>query len=120
MAAANPFGAFVRYRFKRIGCVRRIKVKVVGRLGRLTWSLAQFKFKFQHCRRHYNVVADALIELFCDVSENITQVAFGVLVHSLPFVYSSLAEYQSKDDYGADIQGVFQSCSPALNNFRYI
>jgi len=27
MAAAHPFGAFVRYRFKRIGCVRRIKVK---------------------------------------------------------------------------------------------
>jgi hypothetical protein len=27
MAAAHPFGAFVRYRFKRIGYVRRIKVK---------------------------------------------------------------------------------------------
>jgi len=27
MAAAHPFGAFVRYRFKRIGCVRRIKVE---------------------------------------------------------------------------------------------
>jgi len=25
MAAAHPFGAFVRYRLKRIGCVRRIK-----------------------------------------------------------------------------------------------
>jgi len=29
MAAAHPFGAFVRYRFKRIGCVRRIKVKEI-------------------------------------------------------------------------------------------
>ena len=28
MAAAHPFGAFVRYRFKRIGCVCRIKVKL--------------------------------------------------------------------------------------------
>jgi len=28
MAAAHPFGAFVRYRIKRIGCVRRIKVRV--------------------------------------------------------------------------------------------
>ena len=27
MAAANQFGAFVRCRFKRIGCVRGIKVK---------------------------------------------------------------------------------------------
>jgi len=27
MAAAHPFGAFVRCRFKWIGCVRRIKVK---------------------------------------------------------------------------------------------
>jgi len=27
MAAAHPFGAFVSYRFKRIGCVRTIKVK---------------------------------------------------------------------------------------------
>jgi len=27
MAAAHPFGAFVGCRFKRIGCVRRIKVK---------------------------------------------------------------------------------------------
>ena len=26
MAAAHPFGAFVRYRLKRIGCVHRIKV----------------------------------------------------------------------------------------------
>jgi len=26
MAAAHPFGAFVRYQLKRIGCVRRIKV----------------------------------------------------------------------------------------------
>jgi hypothetical protein len=26
MAAAHPFGAFVRCRFKRIGCVRTIKV----------------------------------------------------------------------------------------------
>ena len=26
MAAAVPFVAFVRYRFKRIGCLRRIKV----------------------------------------------------------------------------------------------
>jgi hypothetical protein len=30
MAAAHPFGAFVSYRFKRIGCVRTIKVKSVG------------------------------------------------------------------------------------------
>jgi len=28
MAAAHPFGAFVGCRFKRIGCVRRIKVEV--------------------------------------------------------------------------------------------
>ena len=28
MAAAHPFGAFVSYRFKRIGCVRTIKVNV--------------------------------------------------------------------------------------------
>jgi len=27
MAAAHPFGAFVRCGIKRIGCVRRIKVK---------------------------------------------------------------------------------------------
>ena len=26
MAAAHPFGAFVRCRFKRIGCVRTIEV----------------------------------------------------------------------------------------------
>ena len=29
MAVAHPFGAFVRCRFKRIGCVRGIKVKYV-------------------------------------------------------------------------------------------
>jgi len=27
MAAAHPFGAFIGCRFRRIGCVRRIKVK---------------------------------------------------------------------------------------------
>jgi hypothetical protein len=29
MAAAHPFGAFIGCRFKRIGCVRQIKVKEV-------------------------------------------------------------------------------------------
>ena len=29
MAAAHPFDAFVGCRFKRIGCVRRIKVKAL-------------------------------------------------------------------------------------------
>jgi hypothetical protein len=27
MAAAHPFGAFIGYRLKRVGCVHRIKVK---------------------------------------------------------------------------------------------
>jgi len=30
MAAAHPFGAFVRYRFKRIGYVHGIKVKIIN------------------------------------------------------------------------------------------
>jgi len=29
MAAAHHFGAFVRYRLKRVGCVRRIKVNII-------------------------------------------------------------------------------------------
>jgi len=94
------------------------KVKVVGRLGRWTWSLAQFKFMFQQFRRHYNVVVNALLELFDYV--NNTQVSCGVLVHPLPVAYSSLAEHQTKDDFCADIQRVFQACSPSLNTFSYI
>ena len=35
MAAAHPFGAFVSCRFKRIGCVRTIKVKNTIRIFRL-------------------------------------------------------------------------------------
>jgi len=76
----------------------------------MSWSLAPFKFKFQQFRLHYNVVADALLELFGDVSENNTQVSCGVSVHLLPLLYSCLAEHQAKDDYGADIQRVFQAC----------
>jgi len=36
MAAAHPFGAFVGCRFKRIGCVRRIKVKFMYKVPEWT------------------------------------------------------------------------------------
>ena len=39
MAEAHPFGAFVRCRFKRIGCVRTIKVKALDKLIMTVYSV---------------------------------------------------------------------------------
>jgi len=43
MAVAHPFGTFVRCRFKRIGCVRRINVKITTQSMHLTGILLHFE-----------------------------------------------------------------------------
>jgi len=75
----------------------------------MVFTSRPFKFKLQHTRGYYNVVADALSRTFGDVSENNTQVSYAVLEHSLTQVYSSLAEHQAKDDFCADIHGTFEA-----------
>jgi hypothetical protein len=58
--------------------------------------------------------------MFGDVSENNTEVSCAVLLDSLPLVYSSLAEHQTKDDFCATSRGRFRLSSPALKIFSYI
>jgi len=38
MASAHPFGAFARCRFKRIGCVRTIKVNIELKMNGCYWN----------------------------------------------------------------------------------
>jgi len=45
MATAHPFGVFVGYRFKRIGCIRRIKVKVTCEPSTCTLSSVMVNLK---------------------------------------------------------------------------
>ena len=90
----------------------------MGCLGRWILRLAPFKFKVQHTCGHDNVVADALSQMFGDVSENNTEVSCAVLLDLLPLVYSSLAEHQAKDDFCAHIQGKVQPNLTGTENFQ--
>jgi len=83
MAAAHPFGAFVRCRFKRIGYVRRIKVNTVHCLFQVENSLSTYE---PHaCVVVYSIVDRATFKTVEDIlnylwRENYTQDKSVILV----------------------------------------
>jgi len=72
----------------------------------------------QNTRCSDNVVDHALSRMFGDVTENNTQVSCAVLLDSLPLVYSSLAEHQTKADFCADIQVKVEGKLPGAAYFQ--
>ena len=74
-------------------------VKNVGRIGSWILRLSPFKFKVTHTRGTDNVVADALSRMFEGHTPDDPEVICGMMMNSLPLVYSSLKEHQGDDEF---------------------
>ena len=96
------------------------KANDVGRLGRWILRLEPHlssRSNTHSCGRD-DVVTDALSLKFGDVSEDNAQVSCAVLLQSLPLVFSSLEEHQTKDDFCEEIHKKLQAYLPGAENFQ--
>jgi hypothetical protein len=89
------------------------RAKDVGRLGLWVLRLSPFKFKVTHTRGVENVVADALSRVFDGQVSPDPPASWMALLQSLPLVYSSLSDHQSKDPLCVDLR---RRITDGLNN----
>ena len=94
------------------------RVKDVGRLGRWILRLSPFKFTVTHTRGIDNVVADALSRMFEGHSPEDPAALCGMMMNSLPLVYSSLKEHQDNDEFCKDLRGGIERKDNAANKFQ--
>jgi hypothetical protein len=94
------------------------RVKDVGRLGRWILRLSPFKFKVTHTRGTDNVVADALSRMFEGQSPDDPEAVCGMMMDSLPLVYSSLKEHQRDDGFCENLRKGVERKDHTANKFQ--
>ena len=94
------------------------RVKYVGRLGRWILRLSPFKFTVTHTRGTDNVVADALSRMFEGHTPEDPEALCGMMMNSLPLVYSSLKEHQEGDEFCEGLRGGIERKGSAASKFQ--
>ena len=94
------------------------RVKDVGRLGRWILRLSSFKFKVTHTRGTDKVVADALSRMFEGHTPEGPEAICGLLMSSLPLVYSSLQEHQRDDEFCKGLREGIERKDSAVSKFQ--
>ena len=93
------------------------RVKGVGRLGRWILRLSPFKFKVTHTRGT-DVVADALSRMFEGHTPEDPEMICGMMINSLPLVYSSLKEHQGDDEFCKGLREGIERKDSAASKFQ--